>query len=1574
MRDLCVVVRQAARVTLILALSLGSIRAAIVPKRISRFDELTKLDPASRLGAIGEAPRQLPGLGPEGLAWDTFSHEAGAEWTAYLDRRSGVPLLVTGRSGGWLPPGAPAAPRAQLADLERRARGFIAEHQSLLHIAEPELVLNVDGSGEIDAGHWIVLFNRYRKGVPVENEQLVFLLSGTSLVAFGANQWGEIDEPPAPALGEARARSALDAYMLVDPGRVHTLAPAALVWIAEPPLGGPDGEGRAYRGVVGAGIYHRLVWRFTISAEGEPGTWVAKVDALTGEILAFYDDDRYGQVKGGVYPTSNDQICPDGCEQPDWPMPYADLTIGSAASTSNPMGIFACSPGGSTARTTLGGPYVRVQDQCGAVSQSVTCDADLDLGGGGGTDCDVPAGSSAGNTHASRSGFYHLNRVMEKGRAWLPGNVWLRSQLVDNVNINDLCNAYWNNVSVNFFKSGGGCRNTGEIAGVFVHEWGHGLDYNDGGGYDNPSEAYADIVAFLQTHESCVGRGFFMSGNCGGYGDACLGCTGIRDHDFDNHQSHAPATPPGFLATHCPAGSGPCGKEVHCEGYVSAEALWDLATRDLPAMGLDRPTAWQLADKLFYKSRQGSGGNAYNCALPSSDGCSAASWFTKLRAIDDDDGSLANGTPHAGAIYAAFARHGIACGAAADPSNQNHSSCPVLSTPVLSAIAASNTISLSWSAVAGAANYLVLRNDQSCDAGHTILATVLAPVTTFVDSALPNNFTLHYAVQAQGTNTACESRLSACVPATPEPTAGVVKLDRSVYNCGSVIQISVLDSNTGSSALTARIFSNREPAPETVVLTETPPGSSRFAGTIVATSGPPVHGDGSLSVANGDSITAHYTDADDGQGGANLLRQAAASTDCVAPHISAVTVSEIADTSATVSWTTDEAGDSRLQWGTQRPPQSTTTQAESVTSHQVVLTGLEPCSLYYFALETQDRGGNVAREDATGTFHHFQTLRTGGLACHRGSISFGRPLYGCSDTLDIVLADIDLDLDPGAPDTGIVTISSTSETAPELVLMTETDLDSGLFVGALPVGSGAPIPGDGILQVNDSDLITAAYHDADDGFAAGANVFQSASADCAPPAISELTVTAIDDRTATIAWMTSEDSFGWIEWGPTPALGNVEYESTGYYSTAHAVTIAPLVECDRTYFRVTSEDPFGYASTASNAGSPFQFNAYTLPGAIFRDDFETLSGWTLQGEWQIGAPHGLGGDRPDPPAAEHETKVLGVDLTGLGAHPGDYEPLQTITATSPIMDASHLPSTVLTFHQWLNADPGAAAKIEVDHDGAWEVVFNSDSYSGSYDTEWTEVAIDISKLADGNDEFQFRFSQYGGAAGSQAESGWNIDRLAVRDGSITTSAACGGCSGFPSFSGLASAVDENGCAGTGILLSWSPAAAWGTGSGGTYALYRGTTSSFVPSNANRIAQGILPADYTDASAPRGTTLYYVVRAETDEACSSGPNNGGVMDANIVRRSARDDLSQPLPGAIGGTLRLAKINDAHVRLTWSVATNAARYHVLRGGSPQGPFQVVGDVTSTLFDDLNRGGEPAIDFYLIKASDTCGNEGP
>src|SRR6185295_8283501 len=136
---------------------------------------------------------------------------------------------------------------------------------------------------------------------------------------------------------------------------------------------------------------------------------------------------------------------------------------------------------GGTATITLDGKYFNMSDKCGTISLSNSTTGDLAFGTSGGTDCVTPGVGGAGNTHASRTGFYHLTNINRKASTFLPGNAWLASTVTANMNINATCNAFWNGSTVNFYRSGGGCSNTGEIAAVFLHEWGHGMDTNSGG-------------------------------------------------------------------------------------------------------------------------------------------------------------------------------------------------------------------------------------------------------------------------------------------------------------------------------------------------------------------------------------------------------------------------------------------------------------------------------------------------------------------------------------------------------------------------------------------------------------------------------------------------------------------------------------------------------------------------------------------------------------------------------------------------------------------------------------------------------------------------------------------------------------------------------------------------------------------------------------------------------------------------------------------------------------------------------------------------------------------------------------
>ncbi len=502
-------------------------------------------------------------------------------------------------------------------------------------------------------------------------------------------------------------------------------------------------------------------------------------------------------MTGGIYQNSNADA------EVVRPMPYLNVTNVTAKVT-DAGGNYTFATGTATAALT--GKYVKVTDSCGTSSLSTsTAPGNLAWGTSTGTDCTTPGVGGAGNTHAARTTYYHLSNWKAKASAWLPSNTWLQAQMGDKVNLNQTCNAYWDGSAVNFFKSGGGCSNTGELPTVFLHEAGHGLDSNDGSPSSTvgSSESYSDINALLVTHQSCVGVNFIPGQQCSGYGNACTACTGIRDADYAKHTySTSPATPSQLSATtgfHCSKSSsypGPCGYEGHCESYIMSEVGWDLAARDLPAAGIDAATSWMIADRLFFLTRP-TAGEAYACpSITTTNGCGTSNWFTVYRVVDDEDGNLANGTPHAAAIYAAFNRHASACTTVV---NTNSSSCPALAQPVLTATAGSGQVALSWPAVTNASKYLVLRNEFSATSGMTIMATVTT--TSYTDVAVATGITYYYTIQAVGSNASCASAVAAVKSATP--AAG------TTYSISGTITLSgaglagVTVSTTGASTTTS---------------------------------------------------------------------------------------------------------------------------------------------------------------------------------------------------------------------------------------------------------------------------------------------------------------------------------------------------------------------------------------------------------------------------------------------------------------------------------------------------------------------------------------------------------------------------------------------------------------------------------------------------------------------------------------------------------------------------------------------------------------------------------------------------
>ena len=203
---------------------------------------------------------------------------------------------------------------------------------------------------------------------------------------------------------------------------------------------------------------------------------------------------------------------------------------------------------------------------------------------------------------------------------------------------------------------------------------------------------------------------------------------------------------------------------------------------------------------------------------------------------------------------------------------------------------------------------------------------------------------------------------------------GRLQLNRALYACGDEVAIRVVDcdlnlSDTVIDTVVVTIASTTEPGGETIVLTEVAPETADFRGTIPLDL---ADAPGVLQVSVVDVVTATYIDADDGQGGTNVVVQGTADVDCVPPLITNVQSSEVSGLGATITWETDEPADSLVTYG-DALPDLTASVSGLGTAHTVELTGLAECTLYSFSVTSVDAAGNSATHDNAGAYYNFET-------------------------------------------------------------------------------------------------------------------------------------------------------------------------------------------------------------------------------------------------------------------------------------------------------------------------------------------------------------------------------------------------------------------------------------------------------------------------------------------------------------------------------------------------------------------------------------------------------------------------
>jgi len=817
----------------VLALALASAAPAVQPHVPAG------LSPAA-LAQVGEPPLISPEIDAEESkrwaatdpAFRAFVREAGVEWAARWDRRTGHLSFAKGTFPAWLPADHRARTPDDIAStralLEQRASELMARHPGLLGVpTAARLILDERRSVPVDDGRlWQIGFRVELGGVPVTSAQVSFRLNAGRLVQLGqaglADNLEIMDVAPRLDAAAISARAESELAALLDAAdEVEALgAPSLEVLQTSPHPWRFDGE-------AGAGLQYRLAWRTTLQRRGAIETWVMLHDAVTGERLFVFDSNRYlcpapstpqGRVTGGIF-AGPIETTPETVHG----IPIAAVTNGDEMTT-DLNGVFPYTLG-QAASTTLSGPFFDMECQgCDTPAQAYAITQSpgpLELGVGGNND----SGNGI-STRAERNTFYHVNIFRHMASTHLSdaavGGFFTRSMLAT-VNIDDACNAFFAG-NINFFHAAGGCNNTGEIADVIGHEWGHALDAATAVGLADPgmSEGFADVVAWHETHDPRMSPFFYM-GSPGGIRNADENVAGVRTW--------------GAVDSWCP------GREVHCLGEIYSQPWWDLARllrqRAVDAGGTDA-AGWFLSERLFFQHAP---------FADTMDPTGANNMYDALELVDDDDGNLLNGIPDGTEINVAFSHHEFVSATPATDSPD----CVPPPAPALSLVPSQDPattnwqMSLSWTAVPGAQEYRVFRNETGWG-GEIEVARVMAPGLSFRDDNVADGLTYRYRVMAflpDGCFSIGETLQSATTPVrlvmglesfvVDDVTAGN---GNGFAEPGETLTIQVSARNLSGASMTGVIATLSSPHPGVVVQQATQSLGNMPVGALASTSPP----------------------------------------------------------------------------------------------------------------------------------------------------------------------------------------------------------------------------------------------------------------------------------------------------------------------------------------------------------------------------------------------------------------------------------------------------------------------------------------------------------------------------------------------------------------------------------------------------------------------------------------------------------------------------------------------------------------------------------------------------------------
>jgi hypothetical protein len=264
----------------------------------------------------------------------------------------------------------------------------------------------------------------------------------------------------------------------------------------------------------------------------------------------------------------------------------------------------------------------------------------------------------------------------------------------------------------------------------------------------------------------------------------------------------------------------------------------------------------------------------------------------------------------------------------------------------------------------------------------------------------------------------------------------------------------------------------------------------------------------------------------------------------------------ITDRSAVITWTTDEAADSGVDYGLNTGFGASELDPAFLTSHSVALAGLTASTTYHFRARSSDRAGNPPAYSGNFAF-----------------ITAAAP-------------------DTTAPELSNVRVSGITDRLAVVSWTTNEPADSAVEYGR-DAGFGVNLTDKLIFVLRHSLILkglaasTKYYFQVASTDPSGNGPSRSATysfttlgaPDVLPPVISNIRVSGITDRLAIVTWETDEPADGTVQFGTDASYGRAANHDG--LLTLHELTLAGLAAQTTCHFRILCTDATGNGPSVS---------------------------------------------------------------------------------------------------------------------------------------------------------------------------------------------------------------------------------------------------------------------------------------------------------------------------------------------------------------------------------------------------------